>query len=80
MTEIRSHLVSGTLKKQESVSRITPQGAGTRLINHSEFIPDVWVAPVVGTRFIESETRRQIEELRTEMARRQSRGGAPAAR
>lgn len=80
MTEIRSHLVSGTLKKQEGVTRITPQGAGTRLVSHAELIPDVWVAPVVGTRFIESETRKQIEELRAEMARRVARGGAPAAR
>ena len=79
ITEIRSHLISGTLKKQDGTTRVIVEGNGTRLTTHSEFITDSWIPPVVGVKFIETESRKQIAELRNEILRRNARASAPAA-
>jgi len=39
-------------------------------------VPTMWVPPVVGTAFLESQTRKQFHELRMEIMRRM---GAPRA-
>jgi hypothetical protein len=75
--EIRSKLVSGDMKSSAFTTRIMSDGAGgARIINHGEFVPTIWVPPVVGTAFLESQTRKQFHELRTEIMRRM---GAPRA-
>jgi hypothetical protein len=74
--EIRSRMIRGDLKSSEFTTRIAPEGSGTRVVNEGEFIPDRWVPPFVGPALIEAETRKQWQELREEMLRRQ---GAPAA-
>ena len=69
--EIRSNLISGDMKASAFTTRIMSDGGGvTRVVNHGEFVPTMWVPPVIGTAFLESETRRQFHELRNEIMRR----------
>jgi hypothetical protein len=64
-------LISGDMKASAFTTRIVSDGGGvTRVVNHGEFVPTMWVPPVIGTAFLESETRRQFHELRTEIMRR----------
>ena len=70
-SEIRSNLISGDMKASAFTTRIMSNGGGvTRVVNHGEFVPTMWVPPVIGTAFLEAETRRQFHELRNEMMRR----------
>ena len=76
-SEIRSKLISGDMKASAFTTRIMSDGGGgARVVNHGEFVPTMWVPPVIGTAFLESETRRQFHELRAEIMRRT---GAPKA-
>jgi PAS domain S-box-containing protein len=68
--EIRSRLISGTLKASEFTTRILDGANELHIINSGHFIPDVWVPPVIGPAVIEAETRKQFEEIRTEIRRR----------
>ena len=69
--EIRSKLISGDMNASAFTTRIMSDGGGgTRVVNHGEFVPTMWVPPVVGTAFLESQTRRQFQELRNEIMRR----------
>lgn len=70
-SEIRSNLISGDMKASAFTTRIISDGPGvTRVVNHGEFVPTMWVPPVIGTAFLEAETRRQFHELRNEIMRR----------
>ena len=68
--EIRSRLISGTLKSSEFTTRVVDDGDAVRILNSGRFVPDVWVPPVIGPAVIEAETRKQFEEIRTEIRRR----------
>jgi hypothetical protein len=69
--EIRSKLISGDMKASAFTTRILSDGAGgARVVNHGEFVPTMWVPPVVGTAFLEAQTRKQFNELRAEIMRR----------
>ena len=70
-SEVRSKLISGDMKASAFTTRIVSNGGGgARVFNHGEFVPTMWVPPVIGTAFLEAETRRQFHELRNEMTRR----------
>ena len=70
-SEVRSKLISGDMKASAFTTRILSDGGGgARVFNHGEFVPTMWVPPVIGTAFLEAETRRQFHELRNEMMRR----------
>ena len=70
--EIRSRLVSGDLEASEFTTRVIDHGASAEIVNHGEFIPKVWVPPVIGPALIEAETRKQFAELRAEVLRRKA--------
>jgi len=76
MTEIRSRLLSGTFTASEFTTRVVDHGDSTQIVNHGEFIPNIWVPPVIGPPLIEAETRKQFQELRAEILRRKT-AGAP---
>ena len=81
-SEIRSNLISGDMKASAFTTRIMSDGRGvTRVTNHGEFVPTMWVPPVIGTAFLEAETRRQFHELRNEIMRRTTapKAATPAA-
>jgi uncharacterized membrane protein len=70
-TEIHSRLISGDMKDSAFSTRFMSDSEGeTRVYNHGKFIPTMWVPPVVGTAFLESQTRKQFFELRNEILRR----------
>ena len=68
--EVRSRLISGDLKASEFTTRVFDLGETARITNHGEFIPKIWVPPVIGPALIEAETRKQFQELREEILRR----------
>jgi hypothetical protein len=71
--EIRSHLVKGDLKASDFTTRIIDEGTVTRVIGNGRFTPAAWVAWAVGVEAVEAQTRRQYQELRTEILRRKVR-------
>jgi Polyketide cyclase / dehydrase and lipid transport len=68
--EIRSRLISGTLKSSEFTTRVVDSGDEVHILNSGRFVPEVWVPPVIGPAVIEAETRKQFDEIRTEIQRR----------
>jgi hypothetical protein len=68
--EIRSRMISGTLKSSEFTTRIVDGGMEIHILNSGHFVPNVWVPPLIGPAVIEAETRRQFEEIRAEIQRR----------
>lgn len=68
--ETRSHLISGNMKKLVATTRLVAEGTGTRIVNHSESVPDFWVPPFIGKLFIRRETRDKFQQLRIEIVRR----------
>lgn len=75
--EIHSVLIGGDLEFYEGRTRLTEHGGATRMVSHTEFVPKAWVPSFIGRSLIESETRRQMEMLLAEIARRA--GHAPSA-
>jgi len=71
--EIRSRLISGNLQASEFTTRVVDDGTQVHILNSGRFVPNVWVPPVIGPSVIEAETRKQFEEIRTEILRRHAR-------
>lgn len=69
---IRSHLISGTMKKLEGFTQLTAAGNVTRVAYHSESVSGVWVPPMVGTSIVEDEVRKQFQDMRAEIVRRKT--------
>ncbi len=65
-----SHMLSGTMKRLDVTTRLTPEGSGTRISNRTEAIPAFWIPPFVPRFFIAYETREKFRELREEILRR----------
>lgn len=76
--EIRSRMISGTLKSSEFTTRIIEDGNELHILNSGRFVPNMWVPPLIGPAVIEAETRKQFEEIRAEIVRRS--GFAASAR
>ncbi len=74
--KMQSHLLSGNMKKSDGVTRLIPDGAGTRIVYHLESIPDAWIPPIIGRALVEFETRGRFSELFDEMLRRKASGDA----
>ncbi len=75
---ISSRLISGDLESSEFVTHVIDLGGSSQITNHGEFVPKIWVPPVIGPALIEAETRKQFQELRTEIDRRKREGNATA--
>lgn len=69
-SEIKSHVISGDLKKVDGTTRLVAEGEGTRITFHSESIPNVWVPPGIGPTLIANETRDQFGDMRAEILKR----------
>jgi hypothetical protein len=52
---------------------VIEDGDAIHILNSGRFIPEVWVPPVIGPAVIEAETRKQFEEIRSEIRRRAGR-------
>ncbi|MDQ6620584.1 MAG: SRPBCC family protein [Pseudomonadota bacterium] len=71
--QIRTELVSGTLKAAESLTRVERTDGGARLINHGEYTVGDLVPVSLATDSIVAETREQFARIRAEIMRRHSR-------
>ncbi len=71
--EIRSRLLSGDLKSSEFTTRIVDDGMQIHIVNSGRFVPKIWIPPLIGPSLIEAETRKQFDEVRTEILRRSAR-------
>ncbi|WP_235001406.1 SRPBCC family protein [Nitrosovibrio sp. Nv4] len=68
--KIRTHLISGNMRKMEGTTYLIHEGAQTRVIHHTDTIPEIWFPLAVGQVFIEHEMREQFHEMRNEIIRR----------
>lgn len=73
--KIRSHMISGNMRKMEGTTQLVDEGAQTRIIYHTDSIPGVWIPPVVGKIFIEHEIREQFQQIQDEIIRRKQMPG-----
>ena len=69
---VQSHLLSGTLKKHESLTSFSPMGDGTRVTYHAESISGVWVPAFLGTSVVESEVHKQFQDMENEVLKRKA--------
>ena len=67
---ISTRQVGGNLKKFDGTTHLAAENGHTRIHHHSDAIPNVWIPPLIGRKFIESETREQFAEIRQEILRR----------
>lgn len=70
--EVRSRMISGDLEMSEFKTLVIDHGDSSEIVNHGEFIPRVWVPPIIGPAVIEAETRKQFQEFRAEILRRKA--------
>jgi uncharacterized protein YndB with AHSA1/START domain len=67
---IRSRMIRGNMKRADSITRVVTDGSITRIVMHSESVPDFWLPGFMGRGFIERSTREQFVNLRNEILRR----------
>jgi hypothetical protein len=75
-TSIHSRMISGDLESSEFVTHVIDLGDSSQITNHGEFVPKIWVPPIIGPALIEAETRKQFQELRSEIRRRKQHASA----
>jgi hypothetical protein len=68
--EIRTTLVSGSLKSADSLTRIERTASGSRLVNHGEYTVSALLPLGLVTHTIASEAREQFALMRAEIMRR----------
>jgi carbon monoxide dehydrogenase subunit G len=68
--KIRTHLITGNMRKMEGTTHLINEGGQTRVIHHTDIIPEVWFPSAVGEVFIEHEMREQFNEMRNEIIKR----------
>jgi len=73
--EIRSHLISGNLKKGEGTTQLIAEGNGTRVLYHNESLPGFWLGAAVSLAAVEKASRDQFEAMKNEILRRKAAPG-----
>jgi len=67
MREIRSHVISGNVKKSDSLTRLVTEAGQVKLVYHNESIPNVKFPFDLGKEAIERQIRKQFEQMREMM-------------
>ena len=70
--ELRGRMLSGNMKKNQSITRLIADASGTRVVYHLESIPEVWIPPLIGRALVEFETRARFGQLVDEILRRKA--------
>ncbi len=70
--KMQARLISGNMKKNESLTMLIADASGTRIVYHLESIPDVWVPPIIGRVMVEFETRARFGQFLDEILRRKA--------
>ncbi len=68
---LEGRLVSGSMKKYDSVTELIPEAGGTRIVFRSQAIPDSALAGLAGESFVRRETESRFRQLRAEILRRE---------
>lgn len=68
---IRSRQLRGNMVLFDGITVFRQEGEMTHIESRVRAIPGTWVPPIIGRRFVESETREQFTELLGEIKRRQ---------
>jgi ribosome-associated toxin RatA of RatAB toxin-antitoxin module len=71
-SEIRSKVISGSIKQASGTTHLVPDGEATRIVHHSESVSGIWVPPLVGKKIIAGEIREQYDAMRKEILRRKA--------
>ncbi|MDE2366721.1 MAG: SRPBCC family protein [Betaproteobacteria bacterium] len=71
LKKIQERMISGSMRKMEETTQLSPEGKHTRITYHAVFIPGMWVPPLLGDVFIKHEARGQFQQLTNEIIRRQ---------
>lgn len=71
MRRIVARSLSGSLRRMESESSISPNDHGVRIRYHAELWPDSFLARLFGAPFIRHEVGEQFQAMEREMLRRQ---------
>jgi hypothetical protein len=66
-----SHLVSGSMKKYDSVTELTPMPGGTRVVYRSQSVPDSALARLAGESLVKRITEERFKQVRAEILRRE---------
>jgi hypothetical protein len=72
---IVSHLISGNLRQSDGETQLLERGQATVIVYHGDFVPNVTFPPLLGMAAVESQTRKQFEEIRAEIERRKGKTG-----
>lgn len=67
---IRSHGLTGNMKKLEMETRVAATATGVAIHYRAVLVPDFWVPPLVGPRAMRAQAERQFDALAAEMKRR----------
>jgi len=78
-SKVISRAVGGTIKQGEAITQLVSEGNTTRILYHSESVPNTWVPPGLGPNIIAGRTREQFASLREEILRRAGRERAATA-
>ena len=70
--EIRSRLIKGDLKASDFTTRLSPDGPATRVSVKGKFTVGALSGTAINEDAVAKQTRRQYEELRTEVLRRKN--------
>lgn len=72
MSEIRSYIISGTVKKSDGHATLSADSTSVTVTYHNEIVAGVWVPPGIGSAFIARQVRAQFQDLRAEVLRRKA--------
>jgi hypothetical protein len=67
---VQSRMIRGNMKRADAITRVVTEGAISKIVMHSESIPDFWLPAFMSRGFIERSTREQFVNLRNEILRR----------
>lgn len=67
---VQSRMIRGNMKRADAITRVVTEGAISKIVMHSESIPDFWLPAFMSRGFIERSTREQFTNLRNEILRR----------
>jgi hypothetical protein len=69
--KVDARLVSGSMKKYDSVTELVPEGGGTRIVFRSQAVLNPLLAGFATESFVKRETEDRMRQLRTEIMRRE---------
>ena len=69
--KVDARLVSGSMKKYDSVTELVPEGNGTRIVFRSQAVLNPFLAGFATESFVKRETEDRMRQLRAEIMRRE---------